>query len=84
MLAGLAHGDDPDGQSGTGRREAAPGDEETAREATPRVSRRRFTFDCSRTRHATVIALGGELDVVCADRSSAGSRRRPKTSRPMS
>jgi anti-anti-sigma factor len=29
--------------------------------------RRRFTFDVSRTTGATVMALGGELDVVCAD-----------------
>jgi anti-sigma B factor antagonist len=50
-----------------GSREPARGDEEGSREATPRVSRRRFTFDCSRTPHGTVIALGGELDVVCAD-----------------
>jgi anti-sigma B factor antagonist len=50
-----------------GRREAAREDEERSREATPRVSRRRFTFDCSRTPQATVIVLGGELDVVCAD-----------------
>jgi anti-sigma B factor antagonist len=50
-----------------GRPEPAGGDEERSRDATARVSRRRFTFDCSRTPHATVIALGGELDVVCAD-----------------
>jgi anti-sigma B factor antagonist len=29
--------------------------------------RRRFTFDVSRTPHATVMTLGGELDGVCAD-----------------
>ena len=36
-------------------------------EATPRVPRRRFTFDLSQNTRAAVIALGGELDVVCAD-----------------
>ena len=29
--------------------------------------RRRFTFDVSQTAAATVMTLGGELDVVCAD-----------------
>jgi anti-sigma B factor antagonist len=29
--------------------------------------RRRFTFEVSQTRAATVMTLGGELDVVCAD-----------------
>jgi anti-sigma B factor antagonist len=29
--------------------------------------RRRFTFDVSRTSRATVVTLGGELDVLCAD-----------------
>lgn len=49
------------------RREQVREEEERSRQAPPPVSRRRFTFDCSRTPHATVIALGGELDVVCAD-----------------
>jgi anti-anti-sigma factor len=50
-----------------GRGDPAAGDEERRAEATPRVPRRRFTFDLSQTTHATVIELGGELDVVCAD-----------------
>jgi anti-sigma B factor antagonist len=29
--------------------------------------RRRFTLDVSRTAHATLVTLAGELDVVCAD-----------------
>ena len=29
--------------------------------------RRRFTFDVAQTPEATVMTLGGELDVVCAD-----------------
>jgi anti-sigma B factor antagonist len=48
-------------------REGARGDEERGVEAPHRVSRRRFTFDWARTPNATVIELGGELDVVCAD-----------------
>ena len=35
--------------------------------AAPRISRRRFTFDSSQADRATLIALGGEFDVVCAD-----------------
>jgi anti-sigma B factor antagonist len=57
----------PTDSQDAGLREQARRDEEGSREATSRVSRRRFTFDCSRMPHATVIALGGELDVVCAD-----------------
>ena len=33
----------------------------------PRFYRRRFTFDFSLAPRATVITLGGEFDVVCAD-----------------
>jgi anti-sigma B factor antagonist len=44
------------------------GDEERRMaRAAPRFSRRRFTFDFSPAPRATVITLGGEFDVVCAD-----------------
>jgi anti-sigma B factor antagonist len=36
-------------------------------DAAERTLLRRLTFDVTRTDPATVIALGGELDVVCAD-----------------
>jgi anti-sigma B factor antagonist len=67
MLAKLAMELTPTDSQDAGRREQARRDEERSLEATPRVSRRRFTFDWSRMPHATVVALGGELDVVCAD-----------------
>jgi anti-anti-sigma factor len=50
-----------------GRRGPSGGDADSTSQATPGASRRRFTFDWSRTPQATLIALGGELDVVCAD-----------------
>jgi anti-anti-sigma factor len=57
----------PDSQD-AGRGGAAAGDEERPMEmAAPRISRRRFTFDFSLAPRATVITLGGEFDVVCAD-----------------
>jgi anti-sigma B factor antagonist len=56
----------PTDSQDAGGREGAPG-EERGVEKPHRASRRRFTFDWSRTPHATVIALGGEFDVVCAD-----------------
>jgi anti-sigma B factor antagonist len=57
----------PDSQD-AGRGGGAAGDEERRIEtAAPRFSRRRFTFDFSLAPRATVITLGGEFDVVCAD-----------------
>jgi anti-sigma B factor antagonist len=50
-----------------GRGDPAAGNEERRAEATSRVPRRRFTFDLSHSTRAIVIALGGELDVICAD-----------------
>jgi anti-sigma B factor antagonist len=57
----------PDSQD-AGRGGSAAGDEERRiQTAAPRTSRRRFTFDFSLAPQATVITLGGEFDVVCAD-----------------
>jgi anti-sigma B factor antagonist len=57
----------PDSQD-AGRRGSATGDEGRPIEtAAPRLSRRRFTFDFALAPRATLITLGGEFDVVCAD-----------------
>jgi anti-sigma B factor antagonist len=67
MLPGANMELTPTDSQGAGRRQPAVGDEERRFEGTPRVPRRRFSFDFSRMPRATVITLAGELDVVCAD-----------------
>ena len=56
----------PDNQD-AGRGPAERGHDSHVEEAARRVLRPRFTIDVSRGTATTVVTLGGELDVVCAD-----------------
>jgi anti-sigma B factor antagonist len=67
MLAGLAMTLPPDSPD-AGRGRPAAGREGSRMEvAARRALKPRFTFDVSRESDATLMTLGGELDVVCAD-----------------
>jgi anti-anti-sigma factor len=67
MLAGLAMTPPPD-SSDAGRQRPAAGSEGSHSDVVAqRALKPRFSFDVTRTSRATVIRLGGELDVVCAD-----------------
>jgi anti-sigma B factor antagonist len=57
----------PDNQDAGRGRPAERGHDSHVEEAARRVLRRRFTIDVSRGTATTVVTLGGELDVVCAD-----------------
>ena len=57
----------PDSQDAGSGKPAARSEEARFDAAAQRALRRRFTLAVDRTNGATVIKLGGELDVLCAD-----------------
>jgi anti-anti-sigma factor len=67
MLPGLTMMPPPDSPDAGRGMPPAGGDGSRSDLAAQRALKPRFTFDVTRTPGATMIKLGGELDVVCAD-----------------